>query len=59
VPTVYIRKDHYDAIVSMKQDPTAYINDLLNTTFQKTVSYALKDEHVESVTTKKKVKKDV
>lgn len=42
-PTVYIRKDIYDAIVSMKQDPSAYVNRQLEATFVKTISYAPTD----------------
>jgi hypothetical protein len=66
MPTVYIRKDNYDAIVSMKQDPSAYINHLLDTTFIKTVTYtAVDDKSVskvsnddyQKVTTKKQIKK--
>lgn len=49
-PTVYIRKDNYDAIVSMKQDPSAYVNHLLDTTFVKTVTYTpVADKTVSSV----------
>ena len=49
-PTVYIRKDNYDAIVSMKQDPSAYVNHLLDTTFVKTVTYTpIVDKSVSSV----------
>ena len=63
---VNIRKEHYHTIVSMKQDPTAFINRLLGTTFVKTVTYtpvddknvssATIDEH-QKITTKKQTKK--
>lgn len=65
-PTVYIRKDNYDAIVSMKQDPSAFINHLLDTTFVKTVTYTAVDEKKVSsvsfddhqkIATKKQIKK--
>ena len=67
MPTVYIRKDNYDAIVAMKQDPTAFVNHLIDATFTKRVDVVYEpksindssvstDEH-QKVTTKKQTKR--
>lgn len=45
MPTVYLRKDHYDALVKLGEDPTAFVNKLLDGVLVKHVQYVpIKDK---------------
>lgn len=62
IPTVYIRKDHYENIVKMGMNPTDYLNTLLDKSFSKSVTYtplvSTVEQHDQATLSKKKVKKD-
>jgi len=62
MPTVYLRKDHYDALVKLGKDPTAFVNELLDGVLVKNVQYVPikekeKPEEIVQTTLPKKVRK--
>lgn len=56
MPTVYIRKDLYDAVVRAKKDPSDYINGLLDASLKNDIRAESIDEKQTKITPTKQKK---